>query len=353
MIQFEAVQTQRHLHVGVSDRFERFQLLAREWGKTGELTQALKDAARDFLGMQSGGVGIGWVGAQANCTGSRALRRGPGVEAAQRGRIVTAADPESRRPSQCRPRSRRTGRRPSSRRHPRGAAQAGGLHLFSTPRSWWQGKARVLGLYMPVTGTQRGDKGLVAFVRVQNLLDSVLNFNVAPGYALSIWEGRDVLYSRYLTETTYQNEWRTTQRLALYGLDWDIQLWPTRAVMARESYSLPKLALGVGLLTTVLLAAAVQLALTVRRRARDLESEIHERERVEAALRTREAQLRQAQKMEAIGQLAGGIAHDFNNLLTAILGNLELLPRTCTPAADGNRELLAVRREGRPARRRA
>jgi nitrogen-specific signal transduction histidine kinase/ActR/RegA family two-component response regulator len=71
---------------------------------------------------------------------------------------------------------------------------------------------------------------------------------------------------------------------------------------------------------------------------------------MEAHRTTLESQLRESQKMQAIGTMAGGIAHDFNNIISAILGNVELARQDEKPGSPVAVSLSEIDKAGRRAR---
>ena len=77
---------------------------------------------------------------------------------------------------------------------------------------------------------------------------------------------------------------------------------------------------------------------------------ISAQKRTEAVQRSLELQLRESQKMEAIGTLAGGVAHDFNNILATILGNVELAREDTLHNPEAGRSIEEIRKAADRAR---
>ncbi|MDX2109077.1 MAG: response regulator [Verrucomicrobiota bacterium] len=172
-------------------------------------------------------------------------------------------------------------------------ARANNCVTMTRPVNLLQGGKGFL-VYCPL---KRGDDfdGFIAGVfNNQVLLDAILYENIAPGYAVAIYDGDEKIYERSSSSLTEPTNSKLLQEtvLDMYSTTWRVQTWPTPELLAKHASPFPLATLLAGMISTGLLGAGVHFSLKSRTKARELaetnqrlQLEITQRERVDAKLR--------------------------------------------------------------------
>jgi signal transduction histidine kinase len=125
---------------------------------------------------------------------------------------------------------------------------------------------------VPIDRDEDFDGVIVGIFNLQELLNAILHENLAPEYAVAVFENEREIYSHTDANRKHEAQWGQDVTLALYDISWRMRIWPRRQPFTGARSLLPDIVLGGGLVLALLLGTAVHLANTAEKRAREAEA---------------------------------------------------------------------------------